>query len=312
MKPRILIVEDDLDIQNFIQIGLKTRGYDTLTAGTGEESVFLASQHNPDLILMDIVLPGISGLDACWQIKHMVSSFIPIILVTVKGDIETKVNGTEHGADDFLTKPFILEELYSKVRAMLRIKERHDQLEKSCVTDALTQVYNRRYFDVRLQEECDRSRRTQKPFTTIMLDLDHFKKVNDTHGHPAGDAALQHFVHLVKSLIRKTDILIRYGGEEFVLMLPETPLSAGQQMAEIIRSTVEANPMKWSKKLIKLTCSMGVSSFPNSFNHQPQHLLQSMDEAVYRAKQQGRNRIHVYSPFEITNPTAAFSSSPQR
>jgi diguanylate cyclase (GGDEF)-like protein len=293
-KTKILIVDDEPAILNFMMVGLRSRGHEILTATTAEDGVDIALNSKPDLVLMDVVLPGLGGMEACRLIKQKAGGFIPVILVTVKNDVLSKVQGADHGADDFLTKPFVLEELYTKVRAMLRIKALYDELERASITDALTGCYNRRFFQTRMKEEYERSRRSGRPLTCLMFDIDFFKKINDAHGHPVGDAVLKTFTDLVRSQIRQTDMLFRYGGEEFVVVLPETAVAEGRRLAETLRSTIQAHAIKHNGLSLAITCSVGVCGVPAPAIRDYEHLVKCLDDGLYQAKKEGRNRVIVY------------------
>jgi diguanylate cyclase (GGDEF)-like protein len=296
--PKILVVDDESDIQRYIQINLRQQGYNVILGNDGEEAVSMALKEKPDLILLDVRLPGIDGMEACKRIKAQSPSFIPVILVTVQSQLKDKIAGMDHGADDYLSKPFVIDELFTRVASMLRIKKLYDDQEQASVTDTLTGIHNRRYFQTRLKEECERVSRYGGGFSCLMLDLDHFKKINDEKGHLFGDEVLRQFAMHVKGLIRRTDVFVRYGGEEFVLILPETGLEKARQMAEILRSSVEKKPFTHGGLSAQVTCSIGVCPFPGPTVKTFEGLMNYLDHALYAAKDAGRNvvRVHFSEP----------------
>jgi diguanylate cyclase (GGDEF)-like protein len=231
--------------------------------------------------------------------------FIPIILVTAKGETQDKVDGLDAGADDYLTKPIQFPELEARVRSMLRIKRLQDQLDdknrelehvnkklrKLSVTDGLTELFNHRHVHELLHEEYERSNRSEEPISVVMLDLDHFKRVNDTHGHPTGDVILYETAQMLRETAREIDMLGRYGGEEFIVILPETAEDAAVQFAERFRQRVEGHVYRDESAEVQMTVSIGVASSPGAGGDHPDLLIKHADEALYAAKEGGRNRV---------------------
>jgi len=291
--PKVLIVDDEPAILKAMQINLLQRGCEVLLATDGEEAVQMALKEKPDLILMDVVLPTIDGMEACHRIKSQSTGFIPVILVTVQNELKNKIAGMNHGADDYLTKPFVFEELNTRVAAMLRIKRAYDDQQTASITDALTGIYNRRYLQPRLKEECDRSLRYGQPFACLMLDLDHFKNINDKYGHPFGDEVLKQFAARLREHIRRADIFVRYGGEEFVLILPETDINEAKRVAENLRDVVQSKKFVAGAQSAAVTCSTGICIFPSAAATTFDSLLKRVDEALYEAKKSGRNCVRI-------------------
>lgn len=289
---RILIVDDEPDLLHSIETKLRSRGFETLTAVNGEQALRRALIDQPDLVLMDVRIPVMNGMEVCERLKSHAGSFVPVVLMTGHGDLDDKLSGFRHGADDFLTKPFEMEEMLARVASMLRIKRMHDEMRLLSITDELTGIHNRRYFQVRLAEECQRALRYGATFSCLMADLDRFKQVNDRHGHPFGDETLRQLVKRVQKLIRKVDIFARYGGEEFVLILPGTNLEDAKRLAERIRQEVARAPVTHEGASEAVTCSIGVCPFPTSHIRDMDELVRRLDAALYRAKQEGRNRVY--------------------
>jgi two-component system, cell cycle response regulator len=292
---KILIVEDEPGIRETLAAGLKMKGFETVVATNGEEGINAALTQHPDLILLDVVMPKVSGLDVCRKLKNTMQEFVPIIMVTAKADVKDKIEGANRGADDYLTKPFKIEELMTRITAMLRIKAQHDDLKKISLTDYLTGTYNRRFLQTRIKEEYSRAQRHGTPFTCLMLDLDNFKPINDKYGHAVGDKVLKHVVELVRKFIRPTDVFVRYGGDEFVLLLPETPLESARGLAERIRHSLETNRLVDGENIIQVGCSIGLGTFPGPDADESEDLLKKVDQMLYQAKKNGRNQISVYN-----------------
>src|SRR5579872_301683 len=251
----ILIVDDHPDNVDLLKDRLEARGYSTLTARDGEEALAVTfAKPTPDLILLDIMLPKMTGLDVARRIKgDRDLPFIPIIMQTALDSTQDKVEGLDAGADDYITKPINFAELEARVRSLLRIKALQDEVERQSrelgvmndrllrisQTDALTEIDNRRHLEQRLEETFEHSRRMREPFACVMCDLDHFKSVNDTHGHQAGDEVLRQLASLLKGAAREIDRVGRYGGEEFMLILPGASAEAAVTFAERVRKSVE-------------------------------------------------------------------------
>lgn len=303
---RVLVVDDLPDNVEILRARLESRGYAVATASNGEEA--LASVHSspPHVILCDVMMPGIDGYEVSRRIKQDESlPFIPIILVTALGETEHIVQGLNTGADDYIAKPYHFQELEARVRAMLRIKRLQDELDqknreleivnkrlkKLSITDGLTELFNHRHVHELLHEEFERSRRSQEPLAVVMIDLDRFKAVNDTWGHPTGDVVLFETARILKETAREIDMVGRYGGEEFIAILPNTDEAEGARFAERVRSAVEAHVYRDEATEIRMTCSSGVASFPWDDVQTPEELLKFADEALYVAKESGRNRV---------------------
>jgi len=306
-KAKILVV-DDIPVNVELQKAyLTSAGYEVVVALDGEEALEKVLSERPDLILLDVMMPKLNGFEVCRILKnHRETQFIPIIMVTALKEVEDKVRGIEAGADDFISKPFNKMELMARVKSLLRIKFLHDELQKRmaeleeardqlrqlAITDGLTGLYNYRYFKEQWNQEIIRAQRHSLSLSLIMIDIDHFKLYNDTHGHLAGDEVLRAIGHLIRSNIRKIDIPARYGGEEFAVILPETAKAPATFVAEKLRKLVEECPIPHEEKQPggKLTISLGVSTFPDD-GQSPEQLIDVADQRLYKAKQNGRNRV---------------------
>jgi diguanylate cyclase (GGDEF)-like protein len=260
----------------------------------------------PQLILCDVMMPGIDGYEVSRRIKQDDKlPFIPIILVTALGETEHIVQGLNTGADDYIAKPYHFNELEARVRAMLRIKRLQDELDqknrelevankrlrKLSITDGLTELFNHRHVHELLRDEFERSRRSGEPLGVAMIDLDKFKNVNDTYGHPTGDVILYETARILNETAREIDMVGRYGGEEFIAILPNTTEEEAGRFAERVRAAVESHVYRDEANEIRMTCSSGVASFPMDDVDSPEALLKEADEALYVAKETGRNRV---------------------
>lgn len=253
-KNKILVVDDVAVNVQLLMTYLSSVGYEVFTARDGQEALDKVAETQPDLILLDVMMPKLNGFEVCERLKtDPMTKIIPVIMVTALNEIEDKIKATESGADDFVSKPFNKLELLTRVKSLLRIKHLHDELRAKvreleqarerlrqlAITDGLTGLYNHRYLKEHLEQELLRANRHQLRVSVVMVDIDHFKKFNDTYGHPAGDAILRAMARLLKDNIRKIDLAARYGGEEFCLVLIETNKMAATIAAEKVRRIVE-------------------------------------------------------------------------
>ncbi|HUF14249.1 MAG TPA: diguanylate cyclase [Longimicrobiales bacterium] len=296
----ILVVDDSADNLEIITARLRSVGYDVITAADGESAVEQVRKQPPDLILLDVMLPGMDGYEVARVVKRDEGlPFIPIILVTARDSTEDKITGLDAGADDYLPKPINFPELEARVRSMLRIKrlqdeleEKNRELERLSISDGLTGLFNHRHIHQELWEEFERVQRTEEPLGVAMMDLDHFKQVNDTYGHQAGDAVLEEVARILRETAREIDKLGRYGGEEFMAILPDSDLDAATVFAERVREAVEEHTFDVGlDQTIRLTVSAGVANYPNGSIENPDLLVDWADRALYAAKKAGRNRV---------------------
>ena len=306
-RGKILVVDDSRTQLDWLVQVLQREGYAVQTALEGREAIRKVRSEPPDLVLLDMILPDMDGLEVLRIVKARPDDqFIPVIILSVKSDLDSKVAGLRIGADDFLAKPFAEAEILARCAAMLRIKTLQDQLRSTqqklaeqAITDELTGLKNRRAFDERLQEEFRRAQRYADPVSLIMLDLDHFKNVNDRFGHPFGDVVLRGAAEQIRTSTRDPDICARYGGEEFAVILPKTHLSGALSVAERIWKQLGereyAPPAAGAPAApIHVTASLGLAFYPSKDISTPELLLRFADEALYQAKRAGRNTICLY------------------
>jgi diguanylate cyclase (GGDEF)-like protein len=297
---KVAIVDDDAAIRRLVRLFLNRAGYDTLECTTGEEARQRLAAELWDLAILDRRLPDIDGVLLCHELKSNPGFRARyIIMLTGETQQEDKIEGLELGADDYITKPFQYPELLARIRAGKRIvdlqkelMETNRRLELLSITDGLTKLNNHRYFQDELLRAFEESSRYQRPLSLAMIDIDFFKKVNDTHGHAIGDEVLKAVANRFRESIRATDLVARYGGEEFAIMMPETALDDAITFAEKIRTIVEEEPIDTQAGLVPATVSIGVASVPFTKVRGPKELIVAADKALYRAKKAGRNQVH--------------------
>lgn len=296
----VATVDDDPAIRRLITFYLGKQGYDTIECGSGEEAEEMLWGQYWDLAILDRRLPDMDGLELCRKIKaeeRFRTRYV--VVLTGKDEQEDKLEGFELGADDYVTKPFQPAELIARIRAARRIVElqkelvrTNERLEQLSITDGLTGVFNHRYFQEALAAEFEEAVRYDRPLSFTLIDLDYFKKVNDTYGHAAGDEVLKEISGRFQESIRGSDIVARYGGEEFAILMPQTDLEDARAFAEKIRGMVEARPVRTEEVEIPVTVSVGVASIPHSKLVTPLEMVDAADKALYRAKENGRNQVH--------------------
>lgn len=300
---KILVVEDNAATRLLMQRILSKAGYEVTCTADGQEAIEAFSKTFFPVMITDWLMPGMDGLELCRHIRRQeLPGYVFVIMITSKdaqGDIIAGVNA---GADEYLTKPFNRAELLARLTTAKRIhalesslKQKTEEVRRLSITDPLTGAYNRVYLGEVLPSEVKRSHRYRRPLSVILCDIDHFKTINDTHGHRAGDAVLREFVCCLRGTIRDgADWVARYGGEEFVVVLPETPLSSALVVAERLRSAVAALSVPAGQKRLSLTASFGVASLRETDRHHSaaaEHLIETADRHMYEAKRQGRNRV---------------------
>lgn len=280
---KILIVDDNPKARKMLRRHLVKLDYEVVEAENGETALKKIQQYLPDVVLLDVMIRDMTGFEVCKQLRNIPQAdLLYIIMLTTVTGSEHTIQGLDEGADDYITKPFDIGELLARIRVGFRTvkKKRH------AIIDTLTRLYNRNFFDTYLTREIDRVRRYQRNVVLIMIDLDHFKKVNDTYGHLVGDAVLTDIGKILRFQCRQSDIPVRWGGEEFVVLLPETELSGGCILAERIRQAIEGHEFE---SVASMTASLGIAGLSPS----GQELIKRADMALYEAKRRGRNRVFV-------------------
>jgi diguanylate cyclase (GGDEF)-like protein len=290
MSQSLLLIDDSAAVQTLLRARLKDEPIVIHCASDGQAGLKMAAQLVPDLILLDVDMPQPDGFEVCRLLKSDPGLIhVPIIFLTGAASPQEKIRGLELGAIDYITKPFDPAELRARVRAALRLKFMMDLLAQKAQIDALTGLWNRRYFDERLEAEVSMARRAPRPLAVLMIDIDKFKLINDTYGHATGDEVLRRVACLLGESVRTEDIVCRYGGEEFAVIAPNT-CDGAAALAERLRHAVETMKITFLGKPLHVTASIGVASHDQA----PEtSLVAQADAALYRAKQAGRNRVEV-------------------
>jgi diguanylate cyclase (GGDEF)-like protein len=302
--PVILVADDEPVNLALIKRRLEWEEYHVETAQDGGEAVEAAKRVLPDLVILDVMMPVLDGLGACRLLKEDPSTRdIPVIFLSALDDTDTKVNGLSLGANDYISKPFRVEELLARVAVAIRLKRERDLLQESAeelrrraevasemsMTDALTGLLNRYGLQRALQRELSEARRYTRPLSCLLLDIDFFKAINDTHGHAAGDAALMQTARVLTESMRGSDVVCRYGGEEFLVLAPETDARGAHSLAEKIRLSVSSRLFGDGGRAFALTLSAGVAELrPGESGND---MIARADLALYQAKQHGRDRV---------------------
>jgi len=303
MKNAVLIIDDNDQIRREVRSALReVRLFDVFYEAPDGIDGFKVLLNKPvDLILCDVVMPGIDGFKFL-SMKRTRSEFddIPVIMLTAEEDVKLKIKALEQGASDYITKPFDPGELVARVKVHYKIKalqeelrETNRRLEELSNTDDLTKLYNRRYFMELLELEFQRAQRYEAKLSFVMIDIDHFKSFNDSYGHLIGDRILYEVAQILRESLRVHDIVGRYGGEEFALLMPETELKGGLVVAERYRKRVEDYMLLEEGKELKVTISLGVAPYPQKEIHSVDDLIRLADHALFQAKKNGRNRVEV-------------------
>jgi two-component system cell cycle response regulator len=298
---KILIADDEDGTRLKLETLLAKLGYDVLVARDGAEAWELLQREDaPSLALLDWLMPGMDGVEVCRRVRQ--SSKVPyvyIVMLTVKGQKQDLVAGMEAGADDYLSKPFDVDELRVRLSAGERILSLQEDLRLQATHDDLTGVLNRGTVLDILHRELALVARKSVPVAIILADLDDFKQVNDKHGHAIGDTVLREAARRLATPMRPYDAIGRYGGEEFLIVLPGCGIESALVVAERIRCSVGKKPITTSAGDVPMTVSLGVAAVESAPPRGADELIQSADDALYRAKRGGRNRVE-----QSSNPDA--------
>jgi diguanylate cyclase (GGDEF)-like protein len=286
----ILIVDDEMSIRRLMALLLKDFGTIEM-AGSGKEALEKVNTLKPDLIILDVQMPEMNGYEVCKTIKgNDKTSSIPVVFLTANSSNEDEEYGLEIGATDFIRKPVSPRIVSARVSNILNLQQATRKLELIASTDPLTGAFNRRHLDLVGINELSRSKRYNSSFKILMLDIDHFKAVNDSYGHDIGDEALIETVTVIKKNIRGEDLLFRLGGEEFVVMLPETAKLTAFNAAERIRIAISEIVIQTPMAPLSFTISIGIAGNTQA-DEDIDVILKRADEALYQAKSSGRNRV---------------------
>jgi diguanylate cyclase (GGDEF)-like protein len=325
----VLLVDDDELVLEHLSATVRAAGFDVHTARDGASALTFLQQHFTPIVIADRNMPAMDGLALCRAVRQQIwPGYVYMLLLTVQDGEADILAGLEAGADDYLSKRSSSAQLVARLHAAQRIvaleqalKAELEEKRRQSLTDALTGAHNRRYFELHLQRDFKHTLRACGSLALMMLDIDHFKRINDRHGHAAGDAVLQEVVRrIAQCLPRETDWCARVGGEEFVIVLADTPLSGAAQVAERIRQMIAGVPIATSAGAVGVTASIGVVEFQPAMNRESvsvESLIRELDANMYRSKQNGRNRVTLPQPLSSRpamhpSPLGAAGSAAQR
>ena len=301
MPSSVLIIDDSDNIrEQIIRTLMDVALFDDYReAKDGLEGFKSVMDNKPDMVICDLEMPRMDGFKFLQMVKVRPELHdIPIIILTSSTDLESKVKGLEQGACDYVTKPFDAAELVVRIKVHFKIKILQDNLNMSVshfkglsFTDSLTGLYNRRYATEIFDKEFERAVRKRELLSLVIFDIDHFKEINDTYGHQDGDAVLVAIAEAAQKELRTYDVVARYGGDEFVFVLPGTPLPGAVVVAERLREAAQSLRFEPPMKSLSVTVSLGVATYPSPQVDTATTLFRQADYALYRAKQNGRNRV---------------------
>ena len=305
-RVKVLIADDSIVSRHLLEATLRKWGYEVTVACDGVEALHALEQDDaPALVILDWMMPGMTGLEVCHKIRERTREpYVYILLLTSKSQKEDLIEGMDAGADDYITKPFDQHELQVRLRAGTRLVNlqaellsAREALREQATKDALTHLWNRSSILEILDKELARSGRERRPVGVVMVDLDHFKNVNDNYGHFAGDAVLCESARRLQNSVRQYDAIGRYGGEELLILLPGCDEQTSYSQAERMRKQLSDTAMSLSGPSIHVTASFGVTTAVPGESWTAEGLLRRADEALYQAKKRGRNRAE-FLPFE--------------
>lgn len=299
IRNRVLIADDDPLSRRMLEAFLTKSGYRVVTAVDGVDALkILSAEDSPPLAILDWMMPGLEGPQVCERVRALPERpYVYILLLTARNEKQDLLNGLQSGADDYLTKPFDAQELRARLHVGQRILDLQDSLIAAreemrfhATHDLLTGIDNREVVIDAMNRESSRQLREGRAFGIVLLDLDHFKSVNDTFGHLAGDVVLKEAALRMKQAVRPYDTVGRWGGEEFLAVVPSSDTEGTLALAERIREAIQSTPVTTQAGDVRVTASCGVAASTESNRLDPQTLLRLADEALYRAKEHGRNR----------------------
>jgi len=284
---RILIVDDSESAASYYANSLQQAGMETHVVANPLDIMRYIVEFNPELILMDLYMPTCHGIELATVIRQQ-ESYVgtPIVFLSSETDLNQQMSAMQHGGDDFLTKPISADHLVSAVQTRAN---RYRKLRSHMSRDSLTGLYNHTNIKELLNQELARAMRTDTPLSFVMLDIDHFKTINDNYGHATGDRVIKTLARMLVKRLRKIDLVGRYGGEEFAVILPDTELKAAKRVIDELRQNFENLPFDYENQTFMITFSAGIAAYPDSNNFNI--LMDRADQALYRAKQQGRNLV---------------------
>ena len=307
---RIVIAEDSLVEMKSLTLALEKWGYEVVACTNGKEALQVLTQEDPPkLVLLDWKMPEINGLEVCQELRfQQTKDYLYIIILSSNTEQKDRIKGLQSGADDYIQKPIDLQELQLRLQAGRRILELQENLLEAqkalriqATHDFLTGIHNRAAIMGILNQEINRTRRCKNPVGVLMADIDTFKNINDTHGHPAGDAVIKEVANRIQDSLREYDHVGRFGGEEFLIVVPEIQHADLHALANRIRKAIADTPMDLPLLEITVTLSIGGALLNRSSSCTINELIAQSDEALYQAKEGGRNRVEM-APEPVSIP----------
>ncbi len=295
MRQKVLVVDDSRLNRRLLSEILEEAGFDSDEAGNGQEALDRARSDTPDLILMDIMMPGMDGFEACGLMKEdPVLHEIPVIMVTAKTEGADIKRALDLGAFDYIRKPIDEDEVIARVQSALRYRRQQELLREMATKDSLTGLYNHRMIMELFEKALSRQERAGQGIAFVMTDVDHFKAINDTYGHQAGDAVLRQLAKVLVESVRDGDLVGRYGGEEFAIVLSDLSRDDTTGLCERIRAAVEEREFQTDRGTVRATLSVGACWMVPARDSGTRPFITKADEALYRAKDLGRNRVELF------------------
>jgi diguanylate cyclase (GGDEF)-like protein len=294
-RPQLLVVDDQpLNVRLLHEIF--KADYEVFVATSGEDALAFCRTHLPDLILLDVLMPGLDGYEVCRRLKRDPRTReIPVVFVTSQSDSAEEEDGLAAGAADFIAKSASANVMRARVNTLITLKRQSDLLRSIARIDDLTGLANRRHFDEKLNAEWRRCGRSGKPLSLILIDIDHFKRFNDSYGHPAGDECLRRVAACLKAgFTRSHDLVARYGGEEFACVLPETPLPGAAAKAHVLEGAIRALKIPHHQSEVAagiVTISLGAAAAVPRMSDDRANLILCADRSLYMAKNAGRGQV---------------------
>lgn len=294
MSTKILVVDDSKFNVKVITDILEVEGYEIHSTNNGLEVVDMAYKLSPEVILLDIVMPDIDGFEVCKLLKSQFEiKDIPIIMITSKSDSSDVKKALELGAFDYIRKPLDNIEVVARIQSALRFKHHQDKLKEMAMKDGLTGLYNHALLIDLFQKEYTKQKRSKGNISFVMMDIDHFKRVNDTYGHLSGDLVLKNISEVITKSLRSCDVAGRYGGEEFSVILTDMNREVVLQLCERVRQSIESHEFNIGRECIKITVSIGVYYKSPEDYITTSEMIKKADEALYRVKESGRNKVEL-------------------
>lgn len=319
---KVLIADDSIVSRHLLEATLRKWGYEVIAACDGAEALEQLQREAPALLILDWMMPGMTGVEVCRRVRERASEpYTYILLLTSKSQKEDLIEGMEAGADDYITKPFDQNELQVRLRAGTRLMDlqaellkTREELREQATHDSLTRLWNRGSILNELSRELSRAQRDRRPLGVVIVDLDHFKRINDTHGHLAGDTVLREAARLMQSGIRQYDSIGRYGGEEFLILFPGCYEGDCYAQADRLRKQMAQAEMSSNGTPLRITASFGITTALPGDSWTPEALIRKADEALYVAKNSGRNRVEILlngsGPGMVTAPAVSAIITP--